>query len=105
MVNSSSRKTRWLIAAAVVGAMPLGPALAATPAPPPGASSCSGCHPANARVGSPVPQLVGQPAAQIIAAMTAFSSGTRPATVDGPHRQRFLRSRDQGHRRMVRRAK
>ena len=61
--------------------MLLGTALAATPAPPVGASSCSGCHPPNARVGTPVPQLVGQNASQIVAAMTAFRAGTRPSTV------------------------
>ncbi|MDB5602609.1 MAG: cytochrome [Xanthobacteraceae bacterium] len=60
--------------------MLIGSALAATPAPA-GATSCSGCHPPNARVGTPVPQLVGQPASQIVAAMTAFRAGARPATV------------------------
>src|ERR1700704_1787269 len=48
---------------------------------PPGASSCSGCHPATAGVATPVPRLVGRDAAQITAAMTEFRAGKRPATV------------------------
>jgi cytochrome c553 len=48
---------------------------------PPGASSCSGCHPASASVGTPVPRLNGRDAAQITTAMTEFRTGKRPATV------------------------
>ena len=48
---------------------------------PPGASSCSGCHPASASVGTPVPRLNGRDAAQITSAMTEFRTGKRPATV------------------------
>jgi cytochrome c553 len=48
---------------------------------PPGASSCSGCHPASASVETPVPRLNGRDAAQIAAAMTEFRTGKRPATV------------------------
>jgi cytochrome c553 len=48
---------------------------------PPGASSCSGCHPASAGVDTPVKRLNGQDAAQIVAAIAAFRSGERPATV------------------------
>ncbi len=48
---------------------------------PPGASSCSGCHAANAAVQTPVPRLVGRPAAEIVAALQAFRAGQRPATV------------------------
>lgn len=48
---------------------------------PPGASSCSGCHPATAGVATPVPRLVGRDAAQITTAMTEFRTGKRPATV------------------------
>ncbi len=53
--------------------------LAAAPAAaqPSGAASCSGCH---AGAG-PVPGLEGRPAAEIAAAMAAFRSGERPATV------------------------
>jgi cytochrome subunit of sulfide dehydrogenase len=46
---------------------------------PPGAASCSGCHPAHANVD--VPQLIGQDADAIIVAMQAFRSGQRAATV------------------------
>ena len=46
-------------------------------APPPGASSCSGCHGGV----SPVPVLAGRKAADIIAAMDAFRTGVRRATV------------------------
>jgi cytochrome c553 len=48
---------------------------------PPGAMSCSGCHPANANIETPVPRLVGQDPAAIVAAMQAFRTGARPATV------------------------
>jgi len=55
-------------------------ALAGSPEPPPGASSCSGCHAAR-RADTAVPPLVGRPAADIIAQMQAFKSGQKPATV------------------------
>jgi cytochrome c553 len=75
---------RWLspiaIAAIVMAAVGFLPARAAE-APPPGASSCSGCHPAAAGVPTPVPRLAGVAAAQIETAMAQFRSGTRPATV------------------------
>jgi len=48
---------------------------------PPGASSCSGCHPASASVQTPVTRLIGRPAAQTVAALQAFRTGQRPATV------------------------
>jgi cytochrome c553 len=48
---------------------------------PPGAASCSGCHAANSNVDTPVPRLVGQDAAAMVAAMRAYRSGQRPATV------------------------
>ena len=54
---------------------------AAAEAPPPGASSCSGCHPASASVQTPVTRLVGLPAAQTVAALQEFRAGQRPATV------------------------
>ena len=56
------------------------PALAAEP-PPPGASSCSGCHPAGRSVDSTVPRLNGRDAAQLAAAVQEFRSGKRPSTV------------------------
>jgi cytochrome c553 len=48
---------------------------------PPGAASCSGCHPANTSASTPVPPLAGQDADAIVTAMKAFRSGQRPATV------------------------
>lgn len=55
----------------------VGVVLGAAAPPPPGASSCSGCHGGVA----PVPALAGKPAAETIAAMEDFRSGKRPATV------------------------
>jgi cytochrome c553 len=48
---------------------------------PPGAASCSGCHAAKAGVDTPVPRLSGQDATAMVAAMQAYRSGQRPATV------------------------
>ncbi len=58
--------------AVVVTAVMLGGA-----APPPGASSCSGCHGGVA----PLPVLAGRDADNTVAALDAFRAGTRPATV------------------------
>jgi cytochrome c553 len=56
-----------------------------TPAPaaevPPGAASCSGCHAAKPNVDTPVPRLAGQNPGALVAAMQAYRSGQRPATV------------------------
>jgi cytochrome c553 len=49
--------------------------------PPPGASSCSGCHPASASVDTPVKRLVGRKPDDIVAAVKAFRSGGKPATI------------------------
>src|SRR5215213_6453951 len=72
---------RW-IAAAVAGlaicgvaAEPVGAAEA-----PPGALACSGCHPANTAVQTPVPLLAGLAAARIVKAMQEFRQGTQPPT-------------------------
>jgi len=48
---------------------------------PPGASSCSGCHPTARVVATPVPRLIGRDAAQIATAMAEFKSGKRPTTI------------------------
>jgi cytochrome subunit of sulfide dehydrogenase len=48
---------------------------------PPGAASCTGCHAAGANVDTPVPRLAGQDATAMVAAMRAFRSGQRAATV------------------------
>jgi sulfide dehydrogenase cytochrome subunit len=49
--------------------------------PPPGASSCSGCHAATVAVRTPVPRLTGHSSAEITEAMREFRNGKRPATV------------------------
>jgi cytochrome c553 len=49
--------------------------------PPAGAVSCSGCHPASARVVSPVVRLNGLDRAAIVKAMQDFRSGQRTGTV------------------------
>lgn len=54
---------------------------AAPPTPPPGASSCSGCHPTSKSVNTPVPRLVGRSAAEIEAAMQEFRTGQKPTSV------------------------
>jgi sulfide dehydrogenase cytochrome subunit len=56
-------------------------ASAASPVPPSGAASCSGCHPRNPKVQTPVPPLAGRKADDIVAAMQAFRAGQKPATV------------------------
>ncbi|MDE5456435.1 cytochrome C [Bradyrhizobium sp. CSA112] len=55
------------------------PSLAASD-PPPGAASCSGCHPAGATA-SPISRLYGRDAADIVKAMAGFRDGSLPATV------------------------
>ena len=72
---------RRILAIVALTALWVPPALAASSAPPPGATSCSGCHPASPAVDSPVPRLVGRDPSEIVTAMQAFRSGSRPATV------------------------
>ena len=67
--------------AAVLGLAAIAAAVTASAEPPAGAAACSGCHPASARVSSPVPRLAGLDRAAIIKAMQDFRSGQRPATV------------------------
>jgi cytochrome c553 len=56
---------------------------AAAAEPPPGATSCSGCHPPTASAETKVPPLRGQNPANIVAAMQAFRSGEGSSTVMG----------------------
>ena len=79
---------RVLRGAALASRSALAVALLATAAPaaaepPAGASSCSGCHAASAKVDTPVPRIFGRQPAEIIAAMQAFRSGEPPSTVMG----------------------
>ena len=55
--------------------------MAASPEPPPGAASCSGCHAVSIRMKTDVPRIHGRNAAEIIAAMAAFRTGARASTV------------------------
>ncbi|MGA7485613.1 MAG: cytochrome C [Xanthobacteraceae bacterium] len=48
---------------------------------PPGALSCSGCHPANRAADIKVPRLIGRDPAEIVAAMQEYKSGKRSSTV------------------------
>jgi cytochrome subunit of sulfide dehydrogenase len=77
--------SRLLASAALVPVMILASIAAAAAAgpgdAPSGAASCSGCHPASRWVESAVPRLTDRNPADIVAAMEAFKSGARPATV------------------------
>jgi cytochrome subunit of sulfide dehydrogenase len=69
---------------ATVGAFALtllGPGAAGAADAPPGAMSCSGCHPAARGVDASVPRLVGRDPTDIVTAMQGFKSGQRPSTV------------------------
>lgn len=57
------------------------PGLDGAAEPPPGATTCSGCHPPAAQ--GAIPTLAGRPAGDILAEMAAFRSGQREATVMG----------------------
>jgi cytochrome subunit of sulfide dehydrogenase len=73
--------TRIVTAAALVFPL-IGHASAAGPADaPPGALSCSGCHPPSRSTDATVPRLSGRNPADIVAAMEAFKGGQRPSTV------------------------
>jgi sulfide dehydrogenase cytochrome subunit len=56
-------------------------ATSAASIPPPGAASCTGCHAASAKVETNVPRIAGRNPAEIVAAMEAFRSGRKSATV------------------------
>jgi sulfide dehydrogenase cytochrome subunit len=66
-----------------IGLAPTGPAAAAARELPAGAASCTGCHPANAGVDTPMPRLNGRNAAELVEQMQAFRAGQRNATVMG----------------------
>lgn len=50
-------------------------------APPSGAAACSGCHASGPAAAAAMPPLQGLSAEEITAAMRAFRTGERPATV------------------------
>ena len=64
-------------------AIMIGAAVPATaqPAAPPGAAACSGCHPRSGAADDPVHPLAGRSSGEIAAAMQAFRTGERSATV------------------------
>ena len=74
------RAKRIPVAAALFLSLCIGTDVIAQEAPP-GAASCSGCHPANAGVETPVPPLAGRNAAEMVLQMQAFRGGRLPATV------------------------
>ena len=69
---------RRLVVALTLAGLAL-PVTAAELRPPPGASSCSGCHGAGAAMGA----IEGRPEAEIVAALAEYRSGARPASVMG----------------------
>jgi len=68
------------VSVAVIAAILAGGAAFAADAPP-GAAGCSGCHAASSRVDTPVPPLLGRPAADTSNQMIAFKSGERKGTI------------------------
>ncbi len=77
------RATKRLRVSALVGVLVVRIGGASAAEPPPGASSCSGCHRAGAKVENPVPSIRGREPAEIVTAMQAFRSGERQSTVMG----------------------
>jgi cytochrome c553 len=69
-----------LLAILMLGASPAFAASELASAPP-GATSCSGCHGARAGAERALPVIQGRPADEIVAALDAFRTGKRPATV------------------------
>jgi cytochrome c553 len=69
------------VLAAAIGCLSLAAAVVASAEPPVGAVSCTGCHPASARVVSPVSRLAGLEQTAIVKALQEFRSGQRAATV------------------------
>ena len=67
--------------AAAALASPASVALAAPAAAPPGAASCSGCHAPAGTHATAIPSAQDLTAAEIEAAMLAYKSGDREATV------------------------
>jgi cytochrome subunit of sulfide dehydrogenase len=68
----------WAVA---IGLVSIAAATVAGADAPPGAASCTGCHPTSTRVTSPVLRLNGMERTAIIRAMQDFRSGARTGTV------------------------
>jgi cytochrome subunit of sulfide dehydrogenase len=69
------------VAASISTVMASSPPVLAASEPPPGATSCSGCHTSATAAASPVSRLYGRNADEIMTAMTGFRDGSLPATV------------------------
>jgi cytochrome c553 len=78
--EKATKAAHAALAAVCLSAFAAG-AAAAPVVPPPGAASCTGCHAPSANVETNVPRIAGLGAAEIVAAMEAFRSGQKPATV------------------------
>jgi len=74
---------RIAVAAALLGMWMAQQTIACAADAPPGAMSCSGCHPANRWVDTAVPRLAGRNPADLVAAMQGFKSGQLASTVMG----------------------
>jgi len=72
---------RTAIGLAVLVPLAAGPFVAMAADAPPGASSCSGCHPVARSVDTAVKRLTGGNSADMVAAMQAYRSGQRAGTV------------------------
>jgi cytochrome c553 len=77
-IDAAARWAAAFLAAALV-CTGMDPALATDP--PPGAASCTGCHPMRVNVDTPLPPLAGFYGSDIVLAMKVFRNGKRPATV------------------------
>ena len=69
------------LAAGVIAGISILSAAAVAADAPPGASSCSGCHSANATDTSTPPRLIGRDTAKMVMALQEFRSGQRAATI------------------------
>jgi cytochrome c553 len=73
----------WISIGLLMASSPaMGQPAVGSPPPPPGASSCSGCH-APSAVGHSIGSLRGLSAPDILGALQAFRNGQREATVMG----------------------
>ena len=71
------KATSGILAAALM----LWPAALPAAEAPPGAEACSGCHAVSAAAETPVPKIHGRNADEMVAAMAAFRTGSKPSTV------------------------
>ena len=72
---------KWTVILGIATISASGMPVLAASLPPPGAASCSGCHPAGATSAATVSRLYGRDAGDIMTAMAGFRDGSTPATV------------------------